>query len=353
MRGLSGGAVVAALAVSGCRDSSPRLLSAERPQQAPMSIATVVTKWLPYGKPVPADVVLDAAPEPYNPLKHGPLATLSDADNLLNDPTFKPPSRRPGGGGLDYLPLAALSTATPGSFGIHEFRGWTVSQGRGLWYRADVQRNTTWPAGKTTIIYAPTGYPAGGACIEATIAHYREVVSNPIAHGFGIWDHCQLNTWGFFELMTPTWVSKYVRVIKHADNSGDEEGAYIQLYSAVADALPGTYDCWYGLLFNFNTGTWDWKFGRCGSPGYRSTGWNMWEVYWGNQVQNYVGCPSLPGISAEAISMRLPDGGWYGLTPTFLEQNGQSDGCWLFGPYTLHEGHAPVMWHAHTPGSGQ
>jgi hypothetical protein len=352
--------LVCALAVACSRDergaptSTPPNTERVGPSSGLHALHDVVEKWLPYGVPIPEGTLVNGAPEPYDPAKHGPLAEPSERDNDLLKSGFVAPTR---GSASKLSTSTDLALLAPGD-GPHENRGWTVADGRGLWLRVDVQRNVTWPAGKTTTLYAPTSMPPNNSCLEAKIAHYRTNPSDPITHAFGVWSHCpgagESPGWAWFETMSTTWVSKYVRSMQHADGSGYEEGSWLQVYSANATAAPGTPDTWYALIFNFNTGHWDLKATKTG-VGQFGTGWTQWEVYWRNQVSGGVGCPNLPGISSEAISIRLA-GVWYALHPIYdLWAPAADQQCWkqVGGTYSLDAGHAPVMWHAHTPGGGQ
>jgi len=116
--------------------------------------------------------------------------------------------------------------------------------------------------------------------------HYRTPGNplGPTSNFFGFWDWCTLTppgNWGLAEDMNgSSWRSKYVRVALHTDNSTSEEIAVVQVYAQTANAAPGSYDCWYGMLYNFNLGQWELKITRCGvTYSGSNVGWSMWESY--------------------------------------------------------------------------
>jgi len=221
-----------------------------------------------------------------------------------------------------------------------------------------VQRNISMPPWDA-IMYAPTHYPAGGSCLEATVIHQRSSFFDSTHDRFGFWDWCTLTppgNWGLLENMDDSsWRSKYVRVALHTDNSTAEEVAVVEVYAQTPNAVPGSNDCWYGLLYNFNLGQYELKITRCGVTysGFTDLGWSMWESY---GLSGTGSCPSFPGITAESVIFMDTDGLWYGIFVSGAKGEllfGPSGSCWTNGTWTLDEAHLPNMWHAHTPTDSQ
>jgi hypothetical protein len=140
---------------------------------------------------------------------------------------------------------------------------------------------------------------------------------SPTSNFFGFWDWCERTDnggWGYAADMDAAgWRSNYVRSMTHSDGVGLEEGAYFQVYADNPSGSPGSYDCWNGLLWDFNTGSWDLVIIRCGPdpvhtyyPGI--TGWSMWEDY----NVSFYRCADYdhPGISAEQIQYYTSLGTW-------------------------------------------
>lgn len=345
--------VTALVALSaGCRpDSVP-----SAPKSDAISIAA--NTYLVPGVAIPIGQVVVGVPEPYSVAKFGALTAAPTPENRAPDPQWQSPAamkeKPPSTTGLPTDPPAPCANCW------HEGKGWYVNSGRGIYAKVDVQRNFTVKTGDVNVsVYAPTHYPAGGACLEATVMHYRTTgnPSGPTSNFFGFWDWCERTDnggWGYAADMDASgWRSNYVRNMTHADGVGVEEGAYFQIYANNPAGTPGSYDCWNGLLWNFNTGGWSLVITRCGPdpvhtyyPG--TTGWSMWEDY----NVTFYGCADYdhPGISAEQIQYYTSLGTWSSVADPGVKtplQFGLPNYCWPIGTYFFHE-HLANMWHGHT-----
>jgi len=352
------------MAIGGCSESP--LSSKARIESSPANINRVTQpRWLPIGQAIPVGQVVNGAPEPYSVARYGALPAGPTPENRAGDPSWQPPAAHKRG---PERTLAVERTTLPSgpptinATSFHEGRGWNINLGRGIYARVDMQRDFTIKVGdKWETVYAPTHYPAGGSCLEATAMHYRTSTnpSGPTSNFLGFWDWCERTDGGYWgyaaDMDAAGFRSKYVRSMMHTDGSGtSEEGAYFQIYADNASLPAGSYDCWRGLLFNFNTGGWELVITRCGpNPTHvyypSNFGWSMWEDY---NVTAY-GCSDYdhPGISAENV-MYMTSGGVFstvadpGVKSTLLFPS--SGGyCWPGGAYVFDE-HLTDMWHGHT-----
>lgn len=305
----------------------------------------------PYGMQVPEGAVLSSGPLPFDPATQ--RAVYSPPRRDADPPHWErlAPTGVGGGPRIDAT-----------SSGAHDFQGWRVQEGRGIIVGMDAQLNFTIPSQKVAAFYAPTALPSGGACIEATVAHYRSSAGAAQVNAFGLWNHCKYPfdtvSWPLFEVMNAAWRSKYVRPFYHADLVGPpEDMVYVQIRSDNPSALFPTSDCWRAYFYNFNLGMYEERLAKCGVshvPDFEGIGWTGWEAYWGTYNPPLASCPSFPGISAQDNDVLAANGQWLDMS-LYSRIDTRNGECWIFGYYSFHEHPASVlgMWHVHSPNNIQ
>jgi hypothetical protein len=196
---------------------------------------TVQQAFLPYGVPIPQDTI-HAAPEPYQPSKHGAAYRRDNQpENLAGKVRI---NRRPPRFVTGEEPMPG-----DGDAGLRILYGtW------GIYVRNDVNRNMNLPrppVGTRYTIYAPTHLPAGRSCIETVTIHWRRNDHETTADYHGFWNHCVPGEqgWGEFQYIgdmdNASWRSNYVRI-----NDG-EETYWTQVNASNPQAPNG---CWDGYL---------------------------------------------------------------------------------------------------------
>lgn len=346
-----------------CRSAENPVFIKEKARD--LSADPLAQQYLTPGVPIPESQSVYARPQPYSEEAFGPLRAGDLTEDRSHDPAWTAPEARLHAPALSRQGLnASLPSNPPGpcSNCNHESKGWEIRQGRGVYARVDVQRNFTIKTGDVSVsVYAPTHYPSGAACLEATVMHYR-TTGNPsgaTSNFFGFWDWCERSDqggWGYAGDMDATgFRNKYVRLMPHADGDPvQEEAAFVQVYALNPSATTGSYDCWRGLLWNFSVGVWDLLITRCGPnpshiyyPG--PIGWSIWEDY----NVSYYGCTDYdhPGISAESVQYLNASGVWRPVSDAGVKfpeyYSDPSATCFASGVYDIHE-HLVDMWHGHT-----
>ncbi|MEK0098084.1 hypothetical protein WDA79_06140 [Streptomyces sp. A475] len=153
------------------------------------------------------------------------------------------------------------------------------------------------------VIYAPTLYPAGNACIENTTAYFTSKAE------IWAWDWCNGQTVGKFTLMDSAFLSTYV-----------QNGGY-RVWIRQTDTTANT---WEMLLYNFTTSAWDSYYTSSGQDpnnpsGTNVHGWDAFEVYSDTDpstAQPYI-CADTQGLTFSASSMQqMENGVWHLLSPS-------------------------------------
>ncbi|GAB3975324.1 hypothetical protein GCM10029978_059170 [Actinoallomurus acanthiterrae] len=146
------------------------------------------------------------------------------------------------------------------------------------------------------VIYAPTMYPSGNACIEDTTAYLHDSAV------IWAWDWCQSQTVGKLTVMDSAFQSTYVR-----------DGAY----RVMVDKTDAATNTWQMVLYNFTTSKWDPYFTSHGPNGVYNFGWDAFEVYSATNPSTgrpYI-CGDTAGSSFTASDIQQRENGtWKSLT---------------------------------------
>ena len=294
-------------------------------------------RWLPVGTRVPPGQPIAFPPEPYNPQKHGPaLPNPTPEANLIGKRGFIPPSPPHAFAPSRTGALRNLSDPTP-SKGDRVIRLFNTTR---AWYGGyavhDIEPDLNVPPIRTfttaeqIYIYAPT-FLVPNSCIEMTTYHSRSTNDTEMANMQGWFDWCGSNTGG-----TPNWV------IIEPVNFPSFKDHYVRTYKgkptvALSVVTPTSRTgCWYGHLYDYQSGGWVQKVTSCGSTqiGHHQ-GWTAWESY--NIMDS--SCLTLPSI--RAMEVRLADP----FTNTFVPFTDYPDDydtffggtglCWTNSTYTF------------------
>jgi hypothetical protein len=201
--------------------------------------------------------------------------------DLVGVPAANLPHRR--GGKERRIPEEAAAWTQFGVF---------LSQGQGItavYTGKDAQTDLSLPPGISTTLYAPTLVPPD-ACLESAPGHFRGPSDAMTIHGHGFFDLCE-GVWRSFKYMDATFKSTYVRIYD------GEERFFVEIIQS-----GGT---WYGLLFNFNTTSWETQASTTLTRS--SIGWNAYEAY----NLELDGCPAMPTIRSAPVQVYTASGGWH------------------------------------------
>ena len=354
--------VIAAGVLGACSDDSqsPLVSTAVEPGRDSQG-----RPYLRPGVPVPEGAIPAGAPEPYNARRHGPPTpnTMPEA-NLAAELNAHPvvgasmrgrrDQSRERGRARPSRSIGVSASSDPPPPGNGD-RGFYVKKGVGIYAGNDAERGITIPTStfgpvthtpatddSAAVVYAPTHLPdvEGGTtvgCIEATTVHWAwdHDTSTEDLHGF--WDWCGDEEFEVLEDMdSSTWRSKYVRTYD------GEERFYISVVPE--DPADAEGNCWQGLIWNFNTGSWEEKLESCGTGPSWTQGWTMWEQ-WYHQT-----CPAYPHIRSADIQIQKTDSTWVDLETSHTNTLGYgpcwSDSTWAFDTHTT----SPEVseWFGHT-----
>jgi hypothetical protein len=273
-------------------------------------------KFFPVGTRIPEGQVLTAAPEPYNPSKHGaPIPNTQPSKDLGLVPgdwkrfpkphsgMVNPPARMSGG--------QSFPPADPNP--DHTTEGFWLGQVTKAWYgvyalqdaRTDFTLpyySNTYPAPEPTL-YAPTMQAPGGTCLEAVVIH-QAIATSLTKHYMGWSDWCNVHNGAgvgmpsTYEEITPSYKVNYVRTYNGQPT--------ITVYVVTPNTGHTNGQCWSGGVYNYTLGGYEEKANSCGpsqSP-FGTLGWTMFEDYtlfYNND------CPSFPTLRSEIIQLDDPD----------------------------------------------
>ena len=160
-------------------------------------------------------------------------------------------------------------------------------------------------------LYAPTLYPAGNSCIEATTAYGGGGVQ------IWAWDWCNRQTLGKAATVNAAFIADYV-----------QNGAY-SIWISQTNAANNT---WEMYLHNYATSAWDPFYTSSGHdpgnpPGTNSAGYDMFEVYTNtNSATGQLNiCPQLAGLAFTSSSIEQQQAGiWTPLTAANVDPGSTS-----------------------------
>jgi hypothetical protein len=326
----------------GCEHPTSTRGSSNVPASTSFAAATA---WLPVGTKVPVGQSIDAPPEPYDRIKHGPLLLSPGSDRGANG--VSAPRNFGSRNATETNPI-------PGDGD----RGFFWDQITRPWYGAaavyDVNMSLALPtvwSGTATWVYAPTMLPPGGSCLEATQVYRRNAGGATTGKFFGIWDFCESGTPGQFDVwesQDPVWHNKHVRTYQGKPTYS------VSITTINTGSTVG--QCWYGSIYDYLAGGWVQKLSRCGFPthNWAYTGWTKWESHF---LMHSTFCPTLAIPSIRSLDIVLydpytgtptPFTNW----PTDLAQLGPKGSCWVNGNYTFDSpvpGLSANSWRANTP----
>jgi len=175
------------------------------------------------------------------------------------------------------------------------------------------------------VVYAPTMYPAGNACIEDTTAYGTNYAA------IWAWDWCNGEHVGKYTSMDPSFLSTYT-----------QNGAY-QVSIIKTDAASNT---WEMLLYNYQTSTWDPYYTSAGQTHTTgSTGWDVFETYsdTNTTTSELDVCTDTAGSSFTASNIQQRENGtWKYLTSENSYQYAPAGA--IFGCSTLNAGYDAVNY---------
>lgn len=330
--------------VTACQDDSPgpteHAIQAQRGQIAE-------DDYLPYGVPVPENVVVTKFPEPFNLLKHG------NPRNVAIPGRARAARRRMwrqsmlGTAPQQQDANGALLTSSEGAINV-------VNHNEGFAFGADIQTDVVLPNAQG-YLFAPTFLPSSTACLEITIVHARQGTGSPQEDYLGIWNWCDPLRRQYFQWswdFDTNFRTNYVRTT--SPTLASNEPAEPMIY-AVLEKANGR---WIVRIFNYRLGVYENLIpnGISGTPYVTMTGtqrgWTMYE--W--ESANF-DCPLFPNIKAANIQTKTTDWGGgvkefsYLWTDEILSTRATScfvnNSPWAFTPIKV-PNNTYWWWHAYT-----
>lgn len=307
-------ALVAILTLVGCDGGAHRIdgtVDRKPAFQESLTQSLGPQRYLARGQRVPASDTIRALPAPY-------LATRDGA---------------PGAGSglvrVDLHGVRALTRSIPRRQSLAPTSlsdgnaGLWLTEGRGVSASASAGRNIYIPFSQhdSLWIYAPTHLPHGGSCLEISTVHWKygpPYVGNMI----GIWDWCIPNAPNFAAYLN---LDDYQTQLKYLRWYTDEYGKTRQVYmmSVFASNASGadySDDTWTFVLYNFETGSYEYQYSSAGVATTLSnltngnpSGWSMWESH----GIVFAGCPAFPSQTTQNLQVRT-GGSWQVPTGTTL-----------------------------------
>lgn len=342
----------ALLSVSACESKTP---SSPNPSSSGINVSVSGDfVFLPYGQPAPDVLPPNTIPQPYNPEIHGPPRPNSTP--FLNLPP-KDRTRR-SASASSHNDGDTRSGLVP-AFGstIKKALQWSDPAYKGYFSNNQLATDLTVPQGAGNVIFAPTAITPNG-CVEMATTHRHYMSDNGTRQLAGWWDWCMIvsgpdslehpkpDSASVEEDMTnSTWQNFYTY-------TSSIDGNKYFTTQTVHDDSQG-YDCWNGLIYNYNFGYWETKLYSC----YNGTtsnnhpsnlGWSQWEGKGEieKECQN-----NYRGTRAVNVMVHSQVGGWEDINvvaPSFLDGtmcwDERSD--WIMDYTDTGSG---STWHAKTP----
>lgn len=253
--------------------------------------------------------------DPPSPAPHSshlvPGVTGSAAAKLLT------PAQRDDYMKQHYAHLKQSTSASPAP--VHQF--WAIyPSGADTPTATDAHHSVT-PSLRTSnsgdVVYAPTLYPAGNACIENTTAYENNQAV------IWAWDWCNSYTVGKYTAMDANFQATYTK-----------NGSY-EVQISKTNTSTNQWTMW---LFNYSTNQWDRYFDSAGYDKNNGTqspnvgGWDAFEVYSANNPstnQPYI-CADTANDSFSATQIwQLVNGSWKAPdnSDSTADANGAIFGC--------------------------
>jgi hypothetical protein len=313
-----------------------------------VSEAVAHQKFLPYGVPVPIDAVLDAIPQPYDPL-NPPIVLPSSipaskwvprSSVVLNDTSSAfVRSVKQGffdgfhlGRGIGKLTTRTLAAGYQGLLDSLQAAGglYTLNVVDTL---VGLPTNTSFQGLAESTHQPPNSCAAGGNNAVRAAGS-----STPTVRYLAEGDGCD----GFFYLteMDATWRGKYLRTYD----------SYPSYFLQIIRTTVSTSTCasgvaWIPQIFNFTLAQWESLTGTCDDSGF--VGLESFDI------SNIQSCGTLPFNRSESILvLNRNTSVWSAAVPSFTTSSGYdyylNKNCFANGTYTF-VATSDLSWEIHTP----